>query len=149
LFELADADGGGEQPREDVIDPRGDQIVDGPAVGQQAAVAQMIEHRDQRIPETGDVGDQDRLLVAAELPPGELLDRLFEGADAAGQCHEGVGALFRAGCASSATPRVATLCQRSSAVTPHPALRAPLPEDARRRGGIPISRQHEISARNC
>ena len=40
-----------------------------------------------------DVGEQDRLLVAAELRPGHLLDQLFQRADAAGQRDEGVGAL--------------------------------------------------------
>ena len=40
-----------------------------------------------------DVGDQDRLLVPAELRPGHLLDQFLQRADAAGQRDEGVGAL--------------------------------------------------------
>ena len=40
-----------------------------------------------------DIGDQDRLLVPAELRPGELLDQLLQRADAARQRHEGVGVL--------------------------------------------------------
>ena len=39
------------------------------------------------------LSDQDRLLVAAELRPGELLDQFLQRPDAAGQRHEGVGAL--------------------------------------------------------
>ena len=53
----------------------------------------MVEQRAQRVPEAVDVGDQDRLLVAAELRPGELLDQLLERTDAARQRHEGVRSL--------------------------------------------------------
>ena len=52
-----------------------------------------VDQRQQRIPIAVDIGDQDRLLVAAELRPGELLDQLLQRADAAGQGDEGVGAL--------------------------------------------------------
>ena len=48
---------------------------------------------DQRIPEAVDIGEEHRLLVAAELRPGHLLDQLFQRADAAGERDERVGAL--------------------------------------------------------
>ena len=41
--------------------------------------------------EAGDVEHADRLVVDAELGPGEDLEQLLEGADAAGQGDEGVG----------------------------------------------------------
>ena len=53
----------------------------------------MIEQRQQRVPESPDVGDHDGLAMAAELGPGDLLDQLLERADAARQRHEAVGAL--------------------------------------------------------
>ncbi len=53
----------------------------------------MIDERAQRVPEAFDVDDHDRLLVAAELRPGQLLDQLLQRADAARQRHEGVGPL--------------------------------------------------------
>jgi len=53
----------------------------------------MVDQRQQRIPVFVDIGDQDRLLVPAELGPGQLLYQLFERADAARQRHEGVGAV--------------------------------------------------------
>ena len=56
-------------------------------------LAHVRDQRQQRIPIAVDIGEQDRLLVAAELRPGELLDDLFERADAARQRDEGVGAL--------------------------------------------------------
>ena len=52
-----------------------------------------VEQHQQRIPEAVDVGDQDRLLVAAELRPGHLLDQFLERADAARQGDERVGAV--------------------------------------------------------
>ena len=52
-----------------------------------------IEEPDQRIPEAGDVGEEHRLLVAAELRPGHLLDQLLQRADAAGKRDERVRAL--------------------------------------------------------
>ncbi len=56
-------------------------------------VVHVGEQSEQRAPESGDVGDQDRLLVAIELRPGHLLDQLLERADASRQRDEGVGAL--------------------------------------------------------
>ena len=56
-------------------------------------LAHVVEQRAERIPEAADIGDQDRLLVTAELRPGELLDQFLQRADAARQGHEGVGAL--------------------------------------------------------
>ena len=53
----------------------------------------MREQREQRLPETVDVGEQHRLGVPAELLPGQLLDQFLQRADAAGQRHERVGAL--------------------------------------------------------
>ena len=53
----------------------------------------VVEQRAERLPEAFDVGDQDRLLVAAELRPGELLDQFLQRADAARQGDEGVGHL--------------------------------------------------------
>ena len=53
----------------------------------------MIKQQEERVPEAFHVGDQDRLLVAAELRPGQLLDQFLQRPDAAGKRHEGVGAL--------------------------------------------------------
>ncbi len=58
------------------------------AAGTNSSVAHVLDQRQQRVPVAVDVGDQDRLLVAAELRPGELLDQLFERADAARQRDE-------------------------------------------------------------
>ena len=53
-------------------------------------VRQQIE---EGLPESLDVGDDDRLGMAAELRPRQLLDEFLQRADAAGQCHERVRAL--------------------------------------------------------
>ena len=53
----------------------------------------MDEQREQGFPETRNVRDQDRLGVAAELLPRQLLDQFLQRADSAGQRHECVGAL--------------------------------------------------------
>ena len=49
-----------------------------------AHVAHVIDQLQERLPEAVDVGEQDRLGVAAELLPGQLLDQFFQRADAAG-----------------------------------------------------------------
>ena len=51
------------------------------------------EEREQRAPEAPDIGDEDRLRVAIELDPGQLLDQLFQRADPARQGDERVGAI--------------------------------------------------------
>src|SRR6185312_14247728 len=56
----------------------------------------MLEKADERRPIAGDVGDDDRLAVQAELPPGQHLDGLVERAEAAGQYRESVGQLEHA-----------------------------------------------------
>ncbi len=53
----------------------------------------MLDERQERVPEAGDVGDDDRLRMPAELRPGELLDQFLDGADAARERDEGVGPL--------------------------------------------------------
>src|SRR6266576_4118190 len=53
----------------------------------------MIEQGAEWVPESFDVQNQNRLLVAAELRPGELLDELLERADAAWQRDEPIGAV--------------------------------------------------------
>src|SRR4029079_13203786 len=53
----------------------------------------MLEQLQERVPEAFDIGDHDRLRMAAELRPGELLYQLFERTDAAGKRHEGIGAV--------------------------------------------------------
>ena len=60
---------------------------------QEAVVGHPLEEVDQRVPEAADIDDQHRLGVLVELGPGHHLDDLLERADAAGQRHEGVGAL--------------------------------------------------------
>ena len=69
------------------------------------ARASASRSADQRVPEAGDVGEQHRLLVAAELRPGHLLDQLFQRADAAGKRHEGVRALEHQHLSLHACPR--------------------------------------------
>ena len=49
-----------------------------------------VELVDQRVVEAVRVQQRDRLVVDTEQPPGEDLEQLLEGADAAGQRHEGV-----------------------------------------------------------
>ena len=53
----------------------------------------MVDQRQHRIPETLDIGEDDRLAVMAELRPGHDLDDLLDRADAARQRHKGVGFL--------------------------------------------------------
>ena len=53
----------------------------------------MGDKRQQWIPIPVDIGDQDRLAMAAELSPGQLLDQFFERADPAGQGDKGIGAI--------------------------------------------------------
>ncbi len=50
--------------------------------------AHVIDQHQQRVPKAIDVGNQDRLLVPAELRPGHLLDELLERAEAARQGDE-------------------------------------------------------------
>ena len=45
---------------------------------------------EQRAPEAADIGDENRLRVAIELRPGQLLDQLLQRADPARQGDEGV-----------------------------------------------------------
>ena len=82
-----------EQFRQDVLDPSATSSLTGRPARMNCELLHVVEQRAERIPEAFDVGDQDRLLVAAELRPGELLDQFLQRADAAGQRHEGVGAL--------------------------------------------------------
>src|SRR6185312_14025369 len=56
----------------------------------------MLEEVDERRPISRDVGDDHRLAVQAELPPGQHLDGLVERAEAAGQYRESVGQLEHA-----------------------------------------------------
>jgi hypothetical protein len=53
----------------------------------------MGEEGQERLPEPFGAEHEDRLGVPPELGPGHLLDELLQGADAAGQGHEGVGLL--------------------------------------------------------
>jgi hypothetical protein len=53
----------------------------------------VLDEDEHRVPETGDIGEHDRLAVMAELRPGHDLDDLLDGPDAAGQRHKGVGFL--------------------------------------------------------
>ena len=53
----------------------------------------MVEKHAKRLPESLDIGEQDRLLVTAELGPGDLLDEFFQGSHASGQRDKGVRAL--------------------------------------------------------
>src|SRR5690606_3715598 len=53
----------------------------------------MIEQFHQGRPETADIRQDDRLVMAAELRPGHYLDNLLQRADAAGERDESVGFL--------------------------------------------------------
>src|ERR1700676_843347 len=59
-----------------VLDAFGHQKTDGEAGADELQLFHVVEQRAEWIPEMIDIGDQDRLLVAAELRPGELLDQL-------------------------------------------------------------------------
>jgi hypothetical protein len=50
----------------------------------------VVEERDERAEVTGDVEEPERLVVEAEVGPGEALEELVEGADPAGQDEEAV-----------------------------------------------------------
>jgi len=85
--------GGGDDHFERVLDALGDQISDIEPGPNEAIAAHVSEKRQERFPETVDVGDQDRLFVPAELGPCHLLDELLQGADSPGQRDEGIGLL--------------------------------------------------------
>ena len=87
------AGGGGAQPRQDVLDPIGLKDVDVEGRADEFGLAHMRQQRDQRLPESVDVGQQNRLGVAAELLPGHLFDQFLQRADAAGQGDECIGML--------------------------------------------------------
>ena len=53
----------------------------------------MREEGEQRPPESGDIGDQNRFGVSLQLRPGKLLDEFLERADAPGKRDKCVGAL--------------------------------------------------------
>ena len=100
LLAFADRRGCGAQLRQDLVRPLRDQQRDAELEPDEIECAHVIEQGAERIPEALDVQDQDRLLVPAELRPGELLDQFLQRADAAGQRHEGVGAVeHRSACA--------------------------------------------------
>ncbi len=59
----------------------------------ETAFHDIPEEGGQGLPVAALVDDHDRLAVEAQGPPGEDLEELLQGADAAGQDHEGVGTL--------------------------------------------------------
>src|SRR3546814_11453846 len=52
----------------------------------------MLDQAQQRVPVAVEVHQDDRLVVQLELTPGDDLEGLVQGAEAAGQRAEGVGA---------------------------------------------------------
>jgi hypothetical protein len=60
-------------------------------VADEALLPHAGKQRQQRVPEAADIGEHDGLMMLLELRPGELLDELLQGAEPAGQRHEGVG----------------------------------------------------------
>ncbi len=70
--------------RDDVADLVDDRIFHLQARPDEALVLHVIEEDTQRIPEAADIGDDHGLRMAAELRPGQLLDKFLQRADAAG-----------------------------------------------------------------
>ena len=78
---------------DDQLDPLGHQKLDRQAGADEVEPFHLLEQLTERLPEIGDVEDQDRFLVPAELRPGQLLDQLFKRADTARKRDEGIRAL--------------------------------------------------------
>lgn len=79
--------------RENVLDAISGQNIDPQIGADECRLLHVIDQSEQGIPEALDIGEQDRLAVAAELRPRHLFDQLFQGADAAGKRDERVGVL--------------------------------------------------------
>ncbi len=75
------------------VDLVGDQKLEIEITADEFELLHVLDERAKRVPEIPDIGKQDRLAMAAELNPGDLLDDFFKRADAARHCHEGVGHL--------------------------------------------------------
>ena len=71
----------------------GDEVAEIEPLADEAVAAHVLEQGEQRRPELGHRDQHHRLPVPPELRPGQLLDQLLQGADAARQGHEGVRAL--------------------------------------------------------
>src|SRR5262249_33822299 len=82
-----------EQLRQNLLDLLGHQESDRQARADEVEPFLLLKQHAERLPEVGDVEDQDRFLVPAELRPGELLDQLLERPDTARKRDEGVGTL--------------------------------------------------------
>ena len=80
------------QHGQNFFDVLGDEEIDAQRRWHEFHGAHVLDQGQERSPIAGDIGDQDRLLVAAELSPGDLLDQFFERAKPARQGDEGVGA---------------------------------------------------------
>ncbi|KAJ1684399.1 hypothetical protein LUZ63_020154 [Rhynchospora breviuscula] len=79
---------------DDAVQPVG-VVVDeqhvGVVAGEEPGGDRVVEERHQRVPVARDVEQPDRLVVDAQLQPGERLEQLLERSRAAGQHHEAVG----------------------------------------------------------
>jgi len=71
--------------RQNLLDFLGDEEIDAQRRRHEFHVPHMVDQDKQRVPIAVDVGDQDRLLVTAELRPGELFDQFLERAEAPGK----------------------------------------------------------------
>src|SRR5436190_5218887 len=81
------------QLRQDVVHSLRHQQIDGKPGADEIQSSHLLYQRAKRIPELLHIENKDWFLMPTELRPGELLDQLFERADATRQGHEGVRAL--------------------------------------------------------
>jgi len=88
--------------------------------GEEARVGDVAQGAEQRRPEAPGVKEADGLGVESELAPGPHLEDLFQGAETAGQRHEGVGTLGH--------ERLALVHRVAQDQLRHPVVR-PLPFD--------------------
>src|SRR5580704_9499643 len=83
----------GAEHRQHVLDFFSHQIARLEAFANEPFDPHVCEQGEQRAPKAADIRDEDRLCVAIELDPGQLLDQLFQRADSAWQGDKSVGAI--------------------------------------------------------
>src|ERR1700756_755801 len=79
-----------EERRNDVLDAVDDAEEAADRGAGEAAVADIADELEQLVPIAADIDDEDRLVVQAELLPGDHLEGLVERAEPARQNREGV-----------------------------------------------------------
>ncbi len=90
---------GGEDRRDDLLCLLHDLKPDFEAGSDEGFVAHVREQVEEGRPEVGDVGEDDRLGVTAELRPCQLFDQFFQRADAAGRATKAASDRTSAACA--------------------------------------------------